>query len=134
MATKTTEKKETKKAAKSGGSKTTAKATTEKTPTATKATTPPTPADGDPAGNTTPTEPAPPAAPRDEAQPEPDDSAEVCVFAFRLSRAERYIIHEAAGPAKASRFVKAVALAAARRDTTALQTAIQEAEANRASK
>jgi hypothetical protein len=55
------------------------------------------------------------------------------VFAFRLTRAERDAIHAAAGPAKASKFVKAVALAAACRDAGALEAAIKEAEASRKS-
>ena len=137
MATKGAEKKTAgnKQAAKTGNGKTaaTVKPDAEKTTTATKiATSTPTPppADGSPAGPK-PTEPTPPAAPRDEAQPQPDDASEVCVFAFRLTRAERDTIHAAAGSAKASKFVRAVALAAARRDTTALQAVIQEAEANR---
>ncbi len=68
-----------------------------------------------------------------EAPQQPDDSGELVVFAFRLTRAERDEIHEAAGSAKASKFVKSVALAAARRDASALQAAIQEAEASRKS-
>ena len=36
---------------------------------------------------------------------------DVCVFAFRLTRADRDLIHKAAGPANASRFVKSAALA-----------------------
>ena len=42
------------------------------------------------------------------------------VFAFRLTPTERDLIHKAAGPAKASRFVRAVALAAASGDEDAL--------------
>ena len=38
------------------------------------------------------------------------------VFAFRLSEADRSLIHKAAGPAKASRFVRNVALAVASAD------------------
>jgi hypothetical protein len=136
MTSKTTKKAATgKQAAKASSGKTTTKPkatpTADEAATVTKATTPTTPADEGPAGQK-PTEPTPPAAPRDEAQPEPDDSAEVVVFAFRLTRAERDTIHAAAGSARASKFVRAVALAAARRDTTALQAAIQEAETNRA--
>ena len=36
------------------------------------------------------------------------------VFAFRLSEADRDLIHKAAGPGKATRFVLGAALAAAR--------------------
>ena len=38
----------------------------------------------------------------------------LCVFAFRLMPEERDAIHKAAGPARASKFVRAVAIAAAR--------------------
>ena len=41
---------------------------------------------------------------------------ELCVFAFRLTPEERADIHKAAGPAKASKFVRALAVAAARND------------------
>src|SRR5229473_2667849 len=47
------------------------------------------------------------------------ESEELVVFAFRLT-AERELIHKAAGPARASRFVRAVALAAAGGDEEAL--------------
>ncbi|MEP7027689.1 MAG: hypothetical protein ABI960_03755 [Candidatus Eisenbacteria bacterium] len=42
------------------------------------------------------------------------------VFAFRLTEAERELIHKAAGGGKASRFVRAVAVAAARGDEDAV--------------
>jgi hypothetical protein len=61
-----------------------------------------------------PSAPAAPAQP--EAAPPGDDSEELVVFAFRLSRAERDLIHAAAGSAKASRFVRTLAVAAARGD------------------
>lgn len=61
------------------------------------------------------------------------DGEEMVVFALRLRRSERDEIHEAAGSGKASRFVKAVALAAARRDAKGLETAIKATEANRKS-
>lgn len=41
---------------------------------------------------------------------------ELCVFAFRLTEEERDAIHKAAGPAKASKFVRALAVTAARND------------------
>jgi hypothetical protein len=41
---------------------------------------------------------------------------ELCVFAFRLTPEERADIHKAAGPAKASKFVRTLAVAAARND------------------
>lgn len=52
----------------------------------------------------------------------------LCVFAFRLSAQERDEIHDAAGPARASRFVRALALAAARRDVEALQAILLETQ------
>jgi hypothetical protein len=51
-----------------------------------------------------------------DVAPQPDDSGDLVVFAFRLSRAERDIIHAAAGSAKASKFVRTLAVAAARGD------------------
>jgi hypothetical protein len=52
-----------------------------------------------------------------EAVPEPpDDAGQLVVFAFRLTRAERDIIHAAAGSAKASKFVRTLAVAAAKGD------------------
>ena len=42
------------------------------------------------------------------------------VFAFRLTAEERALIHQAAGPAKASRFVRALVVAASQGDTKAV--------------
>jgi hypothetical protein len=64
----------------------------------------------------------------DEVMPRARASEELVVFAFRLSGAEREEIHAAAGSARASRFVRAVALAAARRDVGALQAIMSEAQ------
>lgn len=50
-----------------------------------------------------------------------EKAADLVTFAFRLTPAERDEIHKAAGPGKASRFVKAVALAVARLDDKAIQ-------------
>ena len=50
----------------------------------------------------------------------PTVEEELVVFAFRLTNAERELIHKAAGPAKASRFVRAVAIAAASGDEEAV--------------
>ena len=41
---------------------------------------------------------------------------ELCVFAFRLTEAERDAIHKAAGPAKASKFARSLLVAAATKD------------------
>ena len=43
---------------------------------------------------------------------------DLVVFAFRLTQAERDRIHKAAGPAKASKFVRALTAAAANGDDT----------------
>jgi hypothetical protein len=48
------------------------------------------------------------------------------VFAFRLTQAEREEIHNAVAPSRASRFVRAIALAAARHDMAGIKTAITE--------
>lgn len=53
---------------------------------------------------------------------QPDD---LVVFAFRLTRAERDQIHQAAGPAKASRFVRSLAVAAAGNDETAIKATLK---------
>jgi hypothetical protein len=46
---------------------------------------------------------------------------DLCVFAFRLTEEERNAIHQAAGPAKASKFVRTLAVAAARNDEAAVK-------------
>jgi len=50
---------------------------------------------------------------------------ELCVFAFRLTAEERDAIHKAAGPAKASRFVRTLAVAAARNDEAAVKAILK---------
>jgi uncharacterized protein (DUF1778 family) len=60
--------------------------------------------------------------------PKSKASDDLVVFAFRLSADERDLIHQASGPAKASRFVRAVALAAARGDVKALQAILLEVQ------
>ena len=52
------------------------------------------------------------------------------VFAFRLSEADRTRIHSAAGPAGATRFVRAAALAAATGDAKAFETLVTQARTN----
>jgi uncharacterized protein (DUF1778 family) len=52
------------------------------------------------------------------------------VFAFRLSEADRSLIHKAAGPAKATQFVRAAALAAANSDRKAFDTLVEQAKTN----
>ena len=67
--------------------------------------------DGMPARRTQPT--TEPPTPGDTTT---GDGEELVVFAFRLSRAERDLIHAAAGSAKASKFVRTLAVAAAKGD------------------
>jgi len=52
------------------------------------------------------------------------------VFAFRLSEADRDRIHKAAGPAKATKFVRAAALAAANQDSKAFEELTTQAKSN----
>ena len=46
----------------------------------------------------------------------PEAEEDLVVFAFRLTPKERDLIHKAAGPAKASRYVRTLAVAAANGD------------------
>ena len=64
------------------------------------------------------------AAPTATTKPKAGD--DLVVFAFRLSSEERELIHQASGPARASRFVRAVAIAAARGDLATIQAVIKE--------
>ena len=52
------------------------------------------------------------------------------VFAFRLTKAQRDLIHKAAGPGKATRFVRSAALAAANLDRSAFDQLLAEAKAH----
>ena len=52
------------------------------------------------------------------------------VFAFRLTEAQRDAIHKAAGPGKATRFVRSAALAAASGDRPAFEELLTAAKAN----
>ena len=52
---------------------------------------------------------------------------ELCVFAIRLTEAERDAIHKAAGPRRATRFVRSLAVAAARSDMKGIQRVLREA-------
>jgi hypothetical protein len=62
------------------------------------------------------TAPKAPVEPKEKAPRE-----DLCVFAFRLTAEERTAIHKAAGPAKASKFVRSLAVAAARNDEAAVK-------------
>jgi hypothetical protein len=52
------------------------------------------------------------------------------VFAFRLSKAQRDLIHKAAGPAKGTKFVRAAAIAAANLDRPAFDQLLAQAKSN----
>jgi len=52
---------------------------------------------------------------------------DLVVFAFRLTAAEREAIHKAAGAAKASRFVRTLAVAAADRDEAKVRELVKSA-------
>ena len=58
-----------------------------------------------------------------------DDSQELVVFAFRLTRAERDLIHQAAGPAKASKLARSLLVAAAQKDEKAIKTLMETVQA-----
>ena len=53
---------------------------------------------------------------------------ELCVFAFRLTEAERDAIHKAAGPAKASKFARNLLVAAATKDDAAVRAIMKEVQ------
>ena len=53
---------------------------------------------------------------------------DLCVFAFRLTEAERDAIHKAAGPAKASKFARTLLVAAARNDEAAVKAIMKAAQ------
>ncbi len=61
-----------------------------------------------------------------EAPIQPDDSQELVVFAFRLTRAERDLIHQAAGPAKASKLARTLPVAAAQKDAAAVKAVMKK--------
>ena len=63
-----------------------------------------------------------PAVKKAENKPQRD---ELCVFAFRLTPKEREDIHKAAGPGKASKFVRSLAVAAARKDEAAVKAIME---------
>ncbi len=72
-------------------------------------------------------EPAPKEAkPKKEKAPKEPQ----VVFAFRLSEAQRDAIHKAAGPGKATKFVRSAALAAASGDRPAFEELLATAKTN----
>jgi hypothetical protein len=64
--------------------------------------------------------------PKKENAPKQD----LVVFAFRLPATDRDLIHRAAGPAKATKFVHAAALAAANGDSGAFEGLTAQAKSN----
>ncbi len=52
---------------------------------------------------------------------------QLCVFAFRLTPAERDSIHKTAGPGKASRFIRRVAVAFGNKDEAAFRAVLKAA-------
>ncbi len=56
----------------------------------------------------------------------------LCVFALRMTEAERTKLHETAGPANASRLARAVLVAAAHEDEAGFKSALAEARKLRA--
>jgi len=59
---------------------------------------------------------------------EPKEKAsreDLCVFAFRLTPEERDDIHKATGPGKASKFVRTLAVAAAKNDAAAVRAIME---------
>jgi hypothetical protein len=65
--------------------------------------------------------------PKAEVPKEPKE--ELVVFAFRLKTAERDAIHKAAGAAKASKFVRALTVAAAQGDEKTVVDLVRAAKA-----
>ena len=64
-----------------------------------------------------------------EAPVQADDSQKLVVFAFRLTRAERDLIHQAAGSAKASQLARTLLVAAAQHDEAAIKAAMETVKA-----
>ena len=60
-----------------------------------------------------------------DAPPKPGGADEIVVFALRLRRTERDLIHKAAGSGKASQFVRGLAVAAAQGDLKKVQVIMQ---------
>ena len=66
------------------------------------------------------------AAKADPKTPKED----LVVFAFRLTQEERALIHKAAGPAKASRFVRALSVAASTGDAKTVGEMLEAVESS----
>jgi hypothetical protein len=76
----------------------------------------------------------PKAKPAEEpkSKKEKGPKEDLCVFALRMTEAERTKLHETAGPANASRLARAVLVAAANEDEAGFKAAIAEARKLRA--
>jgi len=71
-----------------------------------------------------------PAAEKPVAEKKTKSTREdLCVFAFRLTEAERDAIHKAAGPARASKFARNLLVAAATKDEAAVRAIMKEVQA-----
>ncbi len=62
-------------------------------------------------------------------KPKATKKEELVVFAIRLTEAERDAIHKTAGPRNATRFIRQVAKAFARKDEAAFRATLKEAAA-----
>ncbi len=70
-------------------------------------------------------------ASKQENRPKPNvEKQDFVIFAFRLKRDERDLIHQAAGPAGATQFVRAAALAASNDDRTTFEELAAQARTN----
>ena len=67
-----------------------------------------------------------------EAKKPKTPKEELCVFAFRLTREEREAIHRAAGAAKASKFVRALSVAASNGALDTVSKMVEAVKANQA--
>ena len=65
------------------------------------------------------------AAANDTTPQQHDDSNGIVVFALRLKRSERDLVHRVAGSGKASQFVRSLTLAAAQGDMQAVQGIVE---------
>ena len=74
--------------------------------------------------------PKPKVAKEPKVKKEKAPKEPMVVFAFRLSEADRDRIHKAAGPAKATKFVRSAALAAANQDSKAFDELTAQAKSN----
>jgi hypothetical protein len=67
-----------------------------------------------------------------KAKKEKAPKEELCVFALRMTPAERTKLHKTAGPGRAARLARAVLNAAANKDEAAFRAALKEVPHGRA--